>query len=382
MTVRPAALLAVLVLFACSPTATPAPVQATVERATPLPETVELISTAVATMTAPPPLATTLPTRSYPAPPTVPAPTQTPAPAARQLTSGGCCVQPFWSADSRQVRYIDRPSSGQPSGIWAVDVNGGAPHFVTARLGLYSPDEKLVAYPESGQTYIERVGGERWKVPNDGRALLFSPDSTQIAWQVASSTVNFDTRQVQIWIAAVDGSGAREVADLVGGGLSAWLPDGRRLLITSRADNQGQIEILNLADGSQNVIAKASRFQGRALSPSGGWMAYTIAFSGDPSLDGLYVAGTTGAAGSRLEPFGAFAWRSEGRLLVVPLEPSANHNRLLEYDAVNGAVRQLTNPALTPFQVAEGNWALSPDGRRLAFVSAADHNLWVLDLPE
>ncbi len=298
------------------------------------------------------------------------------------MTPGNCCVQPFWSADSSQVRYIDRPSTGQPSGIWAVNANGGAPQFVSARLGLYSPDEKLVAYPESGQTYIERVGGERWRVPNGGRALLFSPDSTQIAWQVASSTVNFDSRQVQIWIAAVDGSGARKVADLAGGGLNAWFPDGRRLLVTSRVDNVSQIVMLDVADASQTVIARAARFQGIGLSPGGGWAAYTIDFSGDSSVDGLYIAGTMGQTARRLDLFGAFAWRSEGRLVVIPLEPSVASNRVMEYATVTGSARALTDQAQTPFQIAAGNWALSPDGRRLAFVSAVDHNLWVLDLPE
>ena len=253
---------------------------------------------------------------------------------------------------------------------------------MTERLGLYSPDEKLVAYPESGQTYIERVGGKRWKVPTGGRALLFSPDSTQIAWQVASSTVNFDTRQVQIWVAAVDGSGARKVVDLVGGGLNTWFPDSRRLLVTARADDQSQIEILNLVDGSQNVIAKAPRFQGMVLSPAGNWVAYTVAFSGDPGQDGLYVLSTNGQVGSRLDTFGAYAWKSEGRLLLIPLEPNSPSNRVLVVHANTGFTVPLTDPVLTPFQIAAGNWALSPDGRRLAYVSAADHNLWVLDLPE
>jgi Tol biopolymer transport system component len=326
------------------------------------------------------------PTPAQPTAGHTPSPALTPTAAIaavpRQLTQGGCCVQPFWSPDSRQVRYIDRPSSGEPSGIWAVSATGGAPTFVTARLGLYSPDEALVAYPESGQTFIERVGGERWQVPTGGRALLFSPDSTQIAWQVASSSVNFDTRKVAIWVAAVDGTGAHKLADLAGGGLNGWFPDGQRLLITERADDLSQIETISLADGSRTVIASAARFQGIALSPQGGWVAYTVAFSGDPAQDGLHVVKSDGQASSRLDTFGAFTWRSEGRLLVIPLEPEAASNRLLEYQAENGFARPMTDPALTLFQIASGNWALSPDGRRLAFVSAADHNLWVLDLPE
>jgi Tol biopolymer transport system component len=44
-------------------------------------------------------------------------------------------------------------------------------------------------------------------------------------------------------------------------------------------------------------------------------------------------------------------------------------------------VRALTDPALTPFRVAGGDWSPSPDGNRVVFVSADDHNLWVMDVP-
>jgi Tol biopolymer transport system component len=143
-----------------------------------------------------------------------------------------------------------------------------------------------------------------------------------------------------------------------------------------------QIEALDLADGSQQIIASAARIQGLTLSPAGGWVAYTVTFSGDTSQDGLYVASTTGTSPTHLNVFGAFTWRSASRLLIIPLEPDTTSNRLLEYSVDTSATRPLTSPSATLFQIAGGNWTLSPDGQRLAFVSAADHNLWVLDLPE
>src|SRR5512137_750188 len=53
-------------------------------------------------------------------------PTATPTPPLTQLTSGGCCVNPGWSPDSRQVLFIDKPSEGDPAGIYAVDILTGA----------------------------------------------------------------------------------------------------------------------------------------------------------------------------------------------------------------------------------------------------------------
>jgi Tol biopolymer transport system component len=266
--------------------------------------------------------------------------------------------------------------------MWGVSLSGGPPVFVTARLGIYSPDEKLVAYPESGQTYIERVGGVRWRVDNGGRAVSFSPDSAHIAWQAASSLFNLDRRQDQVWVAAVDGSAARQLATLTGGSLAGWFPDGRHLLVTSRNGDNTLIQSLAVADGALAPIASVPRLQGLALSPLGGWLAYAVAFSGDPSLDGLWVVAANGQGARRLDTFGGFAWRAEGRLLVIPLDPASPSNRLLEVNAATGLVRALTDPAATPFQIAEGNWSLSPDGSHLAFVSAADHNIWVMDLME
>jgi Tol biopolymer transport system component len=336
----------------------------------------------VAASTVTPPAATRTP---IPGPTTTFTPSPTPFPAARQLTEGGCCVRPFWSANGEQIRFIDRPSGSAPSGIWGVALDGSDPVFVAARPGFYSPDETLVAYPSGGQTVIERVmDGETWTVPSNGRPVQFSPDSQRIAWQLASSTTNFDRRTVQLWVASVDGSDAVQVAQVVGGGLAGWFPDSRRLLITRRTEAGDEIElaILDPAGGEPQVIASSHRLRGVAFSPQRGWLAYQVTFSGDADLDGLWLVRADGTAARRLELFGAYAWRAEGRLLVIPLEPGSASNRLVEVEAATGQTRELIDPAQTPLHIAEGNWSLSPDGGRLAFVAAEDHNIWVLDLPQ
>jgi hypothetical protein len=118
------------------------------------------------------------------------------------------------------------------------------------------------------------------------------------------------------------------------------------------------------------------------LSPQGGWLAYMVAFSGDPANDGLWVVATDGSGARKLDLFGAYRWRAEGRLVLIPLEAGAAGQRLVEVDAQTGALRELTGPALTPLHIAGGDWALSPDGSRVVFVSASDRNLWLVDLPE
>jgi Tol biopolymer transport system component len=295
---------------------------------------------------------------------------------------------------------MDRPDAPGPRGIWGVNVSGGEPQFVTDRVGVPSPDWTLVAYPEGGQTFVERLalprggasrsevegGGERWVIANAaGRAVSFSQDGRLILWQAASSSENFDRRVVEVWVANVDGSESRVAARLIGGGVSGWFPGGERVLVSGRASLSDDpfLAAFNLSDGSLTVVARGARLRGGTLSPDGGWVACQITFSGDAAQDGLWVARTDGGEARRLEVFGAYRWRSEGKLWVIPLEAltSAASHRLLEVEAASGAVRALTNPAITPFRVAGGDWSPSPDGRRVVFVSADDHNLWVIDLP-
>lgn len=290
--------------------------------------------------------------------------------------------------------FIDKPSDTEPVGIWGVSVTSeasgasGEPQFITARLGLHSKDNSLVAYPKDGQTYIERVAaGERWIAPSEGRAISFSPDGSQIAWQVNFSSINFDRRAVEVWVASAgpDATDARRVATLTGGGLSGWFPDGARLLVTFResASADPVLAVLNVAGGTVTALVQSPTLRGGQISPGGTWVAYSVTFSGDPAQDGLWVIRTDGSERRRLDAFGSYRWRTDGELIIVPLEAdgSTGSHRFIAVDAATGEIRPLTDPTLTPFRIANGDWSLSPDGTRVVFLSADDHNLWLIELP-
>lgn len=364
-----------LLLAACStsasvpPTLTPAPRVVVV---TLTPTLTRVVPTPFPSLTPPSPFSRT------------PDPTATPAPTLRQLTTGGCCTQPFWSPDSNQVWYVDRPSDIEPAGVWGVSVTGGEPQFITTRIGLYSNDGTLAAYPEGGRTMIERLAtGERWAVPAYGRAIQFSPDNAHIAWQVASSSLNFDSRLVEIWIANLDGGEARAVAQVIGGAPVSWFPDGQRVLITGREAPAAEpfLGAVSIADGAFTGIVRGAPIRGGVISPEGGWVAYQVAFSGEAARDGLWLARTDGGALRKLPLFGAYRWRSEGQLLVVPLEAGTASHRLVQVEADSGRMLSLTDPEQLAFRIAGGDWALSPDGQRVVFVNAADRNLWLIELP-
>ncbi len=313
-----------------------------------------------------------------------PIPTATPSPTLRRLTSNGCCVGPSFSPDGSEIWFIDRPDAASPAGLWGLPAAGGSPQFITDRLGLFSADGSLVAYPEGGRTMVERrATGERWPVPADGRAILFDLDASHIAWQVASSSLNFDSRLVEFWVANVDGSEARSVGALIGGGLSSWSADGARLFVTGRETLGGEpmLASLNVFDASLTPVVRGVLPRGTLVSPGGGWIAYQVAFTGRVADDGLWLARSDGSDARKLNLFGAFRWRVEGRLLVVPLETNLTSHRLIEVDAPTGALTPRTDPKAQPFRIAGGDWSVSPDGTRIVFVSDADHNLWLIDLP-
>jgi Tol biopolymer transport system component len=308
----------------------------------------------------------------------------------RPLTSGGCCVQPFWSPDSQRVLFIDRPAADASAGLWGVDLQGGAPQFVSERLGIFSNDMQLRAFPEAGQTIVERFSdGQRWVIPSGGRAISFSPDGQQLAWTTGQGTAGSNSVPRQIWVSQVDGGQARPVHTAPGGSFAGWFPDGR-LLISGRLESPetGQaLWVLTLpADEASAPIltelARGERLRSTSISPDGNWLVYLSTFSTDPEQNGIWVVNTHSGEKRRLEFFGAYRWRDGNRLLVVPLDLEQTAHRLWQVEMESGQATALTDPAITPFKIANGDWSVSPDGRHVAFVSAQDYNIWLLTLPE
>lgn len=351
-----------------APMATPAPVSS---------------PTARPTATARPPTVTAHPPTATPDPPTA-----TPTPVLRRLTEPGCCSQPFWSPDSSQVWYIDRPDE-RPAGIWAVPVTGEpSPALAMNRPVFFSPDATYIYYLENGQTVIERRSdGQRWTPPTQGRPVVFSPDGQSILWQVSPSTQGlFDRQPTEVWMAGLDGSDARRVLTVYGGGVADWFPDGRRLLMTGKRDrNEADraVFVYDLESDETIELMRGERPRNVDLSPDGNWVVLMNTFSDDPAQDGIWLIRTDGSARHKLPPalFGAFAWRDAVHLLVIPMARERGSHVVWEVEVGSGASRRLTDPAVTPISIADGDWRLSPDGRWLAFVASEDWAIWVVSLP-
>lgn len=306
-----------------------------------------------------------------------------------RLTAPGCCTLPYWSADGRRVQFIDRPAPDLPVGVWAVDAEapGAPPTLVTDEIGYFSPDMRYRIEIAGDRTTLERIeDGARWDLPAAGRPISIAPGGQRIAWQVSPPNTEFERRTTRVWVAGIDGSGAREVAALPRGSLVTWI-DAGTLLLRGR-DRLDALEdvlwALGVDDGARREIARAPNLRGELPSPGGGWVAYYVARHDDPSDTGMWIAATGGGAPKRIDKalFGAYRWRDDGRLLVVPQDGDGVSHALVEVDVATLATRRLTDPATMPFKIANGDWTVSPDGRRVAFVESGDKAIWVLGLPD
>jgi Tol biopolymer transport system component len=308
-----------------------------------------------------------------------------------QITQSGCCVQPFFSPDGARVLFIDRPSAAASAGIYGVRIDRPRtpPELVTEKLGPFSRDMRYNASLVNGRTVVERSDAElaRWTIDNGGRSVSFSPDAERIVWSVSPGAAgNFDRRRTDIWTADIDGGGARKVATRYGGGVTAWLPDGVRVLIAGRAkpsDAASTAAILDLRDGSLRDLFPVERWRAALISPDGRRLIYYVAGAREKGKGGVFLVDLTAASPTpqRLEFFGAYRWRDATRLLYVPLTPGAPSNELWQYDVVSGRSERLAAASAdSPLRIAGGDWDVSPDGRRIVFVSARDRAVWVADI--
>lgn len=303
--------------------------------------------------------------------------------------------------------FIDKPGPALPTGIWAVDLAElkPKPKLLTEQIAFYTADLNFRIELRPDATIIERLStpltgkepsaetdmnpvpaGTTWAVPSQGQPISISPNHKRVAWQVSNEDLPFERRITQVWTANFDGSDAQVVAELPRGGIGGWISDDVLLLSgrESLEDREQILFTLSLINGHRVELARGTRLRGGLLSPDGEWLAYFVALDEDLAQNGLWLVRSDGSTRRKLEPelFGAFQWRDAKRLLIAPFRPDALSHEFWELDAETGQTRQLTNPEITTFKIANGDWIVSPNGQYVAFVNSGDHNIWVLRLPD
>ena len=138
-----------------------------------------------------------------------------------------------------------------------------------------------------------------------------SPDHKSIAF------TRRDSHGAAVWVASADGTGARRVADIVGGRAS-WSPDGTRLAVLRHQSGVQQLFVVNVSDGSaQQITTGRGWVEDPAWSPDGSHIAVCLQDrSGnwqinlvDPASPGTPPRQVTDLPTSVLDP----VWSPDGR---------------------------------------------------------------------
>lgn len=302
-----------------------------------------------------------------------------------QLTRGGCCSYPGWSSDSEWILYLDGYSGDIEPGLYHIPRIGGKPSLLTTSFGSFSNDWTLVAYPEGDQVIVERwADGSRWSVPSSGRAVVFSHDNRHIAWEIGPQHIQSpDRRLSQVWVSEVSGNAARELVTIHGGQFVDWLGSDA-ILVTGRLSPPDPAGIwrIDRVTGAGQLLFEIERPRDILISPGGEWLAFVVAFENETNRNGIWVVKTDGSHVERLTVFGSYRWRSEGQLMIMPLDLNQKYPDLYQLDLIDGMVWKLIDAQETALTITNNDWTVSPNGQWLLYHSSEDRNLWMLEIPE
>jgi Tol biopolymer transport system component len=279
-----------------------------------------------------------------------------------------------------------------PLGLWGIkpDQSEPAGELVTERLAVYSPDGSTIAFPDGseGVATVERIAdGQRWQIDNQERSVSFTPDSRRVLWTTYDEDAPRDSRVETIWLADLDGSNVQAVFSGRRTDPVTWLSDDE-LLMTRRLAGTSDRELITLSvdDGVQAELTAGPRMRGLALSPDKRLLVYYVSLEQDRDRNGVWLLDlqNPGRGARKLPFFGTYRWRDNQRLIYVPYEPTATEHTFFEYNVDTEHSRRLF-PDGPNLIIANNDWQVSPDGRRLALVAAngtALDGIWVLDIAQ
>jgi hypothetical protein len=226
----------------------------------------------------------------------------------------------------------------------------------------------LLTVDPRGSAPMRVAGGQEWDGPVEAVGQLsWRPDGAEIAYPGISS----------IFIAGVDGSGAREL-NIAGAERPVFSPDGNTLAFTRDREGGAATWIIDLATGTQRQLSPARRgleYVGSSFSPDGSTLLATRIDrkrGGDRDLVALHLdtGGETHLLGNGFAPVYspdasrvAFL-RETGKWQVIREEDQRWRTAdLFVFEPANRSLRRLTR---TPHKdEAYASW--DPSGERIAF---------------
>lgn len=295
---------------------------------------------------------------------------------------------PRWSADNTTIAFTGWSPDTRPS-VYVLPREGGQPRVV-GEGGVFAawlPNGKELLYSLGDSSWIVPLaGGKRRPFPlGIGQQVAWSPDGRRVAFvrRVTGSYLGItgygtygSITASAIWIADADGRNARPLTDSTRlAAIPAWSPDGRSVLFVSDRDGVRDLYRQRIGPdgapvGSPERVTVGAQLWSFTLSADGSRLAYsTLRFSRDIWMAPIANDETPFSAAHRVthfgEPIGSFALSHDGRWIAfASYRDGVSHIYKIAFDGRTtvGAPIQLTRDSVS--DVAP-RW--SPDDREIAF---------------
>jgi Tol biopolymer transport system component len=330
-----------------------------------------------------------------------------PRPVTRSLTrltfDAGLQLGVTWSPDGRFIAYSsDR--GGSKFDIWVQPVSDGDAVQVTKGSGHnwqpdWSPDGKLIAFrserAEGGLYVVPALGGPERKIASFGYRPRWSPDGSQILFGTSFSPALASVQLNRLYLVGLSASPPREVlAEFLARHdirpfAAAWHPGGKRISVGTLARGAGPIFWTVPVDGgpaikteiapdAANQIGEANRSCGSpydcefSWAPSGKSVCFQRRSGGAVNLWKMAIdPATLQATGVQRLTTGAgletdFALSPDGKRLAFTAKIQYTRVWIFPFDAAHGRVTGPGQAVTSPGMVAS-EAHLSPDGSRLAY---------------
>lgn len=321
-----------------------------------------------------------------------------PAPAGslitpRRIGPANCCAQFWWLPDSREIIYLDGPEGEIASVRARAATSGQARDLGTAPPALFSADGRYSVRVTNRTTVQDIRSGESWAVATRGAWPVISPGSKWLMWHIRPGDYlpNYIPPRTEIWLAPLNADPDQREPKLIRqqpGGMVYWLDDNRLLLVEQlpRVEQRYTLSIYHIDSEQVEPLAEVNWLRRLSIAPGGAHVLMFLPFQAKAEQSGLYLLATQPGAKPEKLPFvGGAQWRDSRTLVYIPYaarvdRASTTPMGLIVYDIERKATQRLN--LAQGLRIRDDQWQVSPDGRAVAFVSARDDGLWVLEIAE
>lgn len=266
-----------------------------------------------------------------------------------------------------------------------------------------SPDGSQIVYTRRWVNRMEdRMDAALWIMNADGTRNRFLVEGSGARWAPDGTRILYvaqgEPRSSQIFVRWMDAEGA---TSQVTRGMQApqnarWSHDGRSIAFVSVVPDEAQwsIDMPEPPEGAEwteapRVVDRLHYRQDRVgFTDPGFTHLFVVDANGGTPRQLTHGEWNVGARFDALDFGGGFAWTPDSRTLLFdglkdrPGDDVYRTSHVYAVDVASGDIRQLTRQ--------EGNWsqpAVSPDGRRVAYIGFAEttrtwdiSDLWIMDI--